>query len=76
MSERRVVVRFQIDWLILLAIVFVAFKATGLIDWSWWWVLAPVWIPLALAVGTLGTFYVFWTVHRRRLLRTQKGWQK
>lgn len=28
-------------------IVFLILKLTGLIDWSWWWVLAPFWIPIA-----------------------------
>lgn len=31
-----------------LAIVFITLKLTGFIDWSWWWVLAPLWGPLAL----------------------------
>ena len=32
----------------LLAILFVALKLTGVIAWSWWWVLAPVWIPAVI----------------------------
>jgi uncharacterized protein (DUF983 family) len=28
----------------LLAIVFIVLKLTGVIDWSWVWVLAPIWI--------------------------------
>ena len=31
-----------------LTIIFVVLKLTGLITWSWVWVLAPLWIPLAL----------------------------
>jgi hypothetical protein len=31
-----------------LLIVFIVLKLTGLINWSWLWVLAPFWIPLAL----------------------------
>ena len=27
----------------LLAITFIVLKLTNVIDWSWWWVLAPVW---------------------------------
>jgi hypothetical protein len=23
-------------------------KLTGDIDWSWWWVTSPLWIPVAL----------------------------
>lgn len=34
----------------LLGIVFVVLKLTGFITWSWWWVTAPFWGPLALAL--------------------------
>lgn len=33
-----------------LAIVFITLKLLKVIDWSWVWVLAPVWIPAALVV--------------------------
>jgi hypothetical protein len=29
----------------LLAVLFIGLKLTGYIDWSWWWVLAPIWGP-------------------------------
>jgi len=32
----------------LLTVAFVVLKLTGFIDWSWWWVLAPAWIPAAV----------------------------
>jgi hypothetical protein len=32
----------------LLAIVFITLKLCGVITWSWWWVLAPLWGPLLL----------------------------
>ena len=32
----------------ILCIVFVVLKLTKVISWSWWWVLSPVWIPVAL----------------------------
>lgn len=31
-----------------LTIVFIVLKLTGQIDWSWWMVLSPLWLPLAL----------------------------
>lgn len=31
----------------LFTILFMYLKLTGKIDWSWWWVFAPYWIPLA-----------------------------
>lgn len=30
----------------LLAIVFITLKLTHFIDWSWFWVLAPIWVPM------------------------------
>lgn len=34
----------------LLAIVFIVLKLTKVIDWSWWWVTCPLWIPVAIFV--------------------------
>lgn len=36
--------------LTLLLILFIGLKLTGYIDWSWWWVLSPIWVPLALII--------------------------
>ena len=32
-----------------LGLLFIGLKLGAVIDWSWWWVLAPIWAPLALA---------------------------
>ena len=37
----------------LLTIVFITLKLTGHITWSWWWVLAPIWLPFCIVVGVL-----------------------
>lgn len=39
----------------LLAIVFITLKLTNVIAWSWWWVLLPLWGPVAfmLSLGVL-----------------------
>lgn len=34
----------------LLTIAFIVLKLCGVIEWSWLWVLAPLWIPLGLAI--------------------------
>lgn len=34
-----------------LFIVFLILKLTGNIDWSWWWVTAPLWLPFLVGVG-------------------------
>lgn len=36
-----------------LAILFIALKLMGYIAWSWWWVLAPIWIPFAFLGAVL-----------------------
>lgn len=38
----------------LLTIVFITLKLIGMISWSWLWVLAPIWIPIALVLGIMG----------------------
>lgn len=35
----------------LLAIVFITLKLTHVISWSWWWVLAPLWIGWGIMLG-------------------------
>lgn len=35
----------------LLAIVFITLKLCGVIQWSWWWVLSPLWVPVVIALG-------------------------
>lgn len=40
-----------------LTLVFVTLKLTNHIDWSWWWVLAPLWAPYAVL---LALFLILW----------------
>ena len=46
----------------LLTIVFIVLKLLGKIDWSWWWVLSPMWISILLVVATvvIGTTILVW----------------
>lgn len=37
----------------LLTIVFIVLKLTDYIDWSWWWVLSPLWFPLAAILSII-----------------------
>lgn len=39
-----------------LALMLIGLKLAQEIDWSWWWVLAPIWLPWTLA----GSWVVFW----------------
>lgn len=31
-----------------LTLIFITLKLVGTITWSWWWVLSPMWVPLAI----------------------------
>lgn len=35
---------------VVVATVFIILKLVGVINWSWWWVLSPLWIGLGVAV--------------------------
>lgn len=38
----------------LLLVAFIVLKLCRVIDWSWWWVLAPAWVPIAVTLVFLG----------------------
>ena len=42
----------------LLLVVFVVLKLIGVIEWSWVWVLSPLWVPLVLAVIVLAIILI------------------
>lgn len=42
-----------------LLLLFIALKLTGVIAWSWWWVLSPFWIPAAIAAIICIGFVIF-----------------
>ena len=42
----------------LLAILFITLKLTGVITWSWLWVLAPIWIPFVIIVFILASIVI------------------
>lgn len=48
-----------------LGIAFIVLKLCGIIDWSWWWVLAPIWIPAAVMVAVLLVGLIFLGAARR-----------
>lgn len=54
-----------------LCLILLYLKLTGQIAWSWWWVLSPLWVPLAVAsvvflVIALVTLFVFYVLDGKR----------
>lgn len=54
-------------------LIFMALKLIGIApvaNWSWWWVTAPLWIPVSVAVGILvvlaGILIVYDLIEDRR----------
>lgn len=46
----------------LLAILFIAFKLAHIINWSWVWVLAPIWVSFAVFILILILLFMIWFI--------------
>lgn len=61
MSDNNTVVVGGFPFVSILALIFITLKLVGTITWSWWWVLSPIWIPIAI-VGTIFLFAVIFAL--------------
>ncbi len=50
--------RSGIGFIGLLTVLFIGLKLTGFITWSWWWVLAPLWMAWALCIVFLAIVFL------------------
>ena len=57
-NEKTKVVYKGLPFTTILFIVFLVLKLTKTIDWSWWWVTAPLWLPTAIALGILAFIFL------------------
>ena len=62
MSDKTV--NYGINFSELLLIVFIVLKLTGVINWSWWWVLSPLWFSLGIVVIILIVLGIYWLVKK------------
>lgn len=56
----------------LLLVAFVVLKLCKVIDWSWWWVLSPIWIPLGV-VGIIAVSVVIYSAVSEQLKNGKRG---
>lgn len=56
-----------------LFVVFLVLKLTHVIDWSWWWITAPLWIPVVLV---LLVFLIKGWIVVRRARKAQSRFQQ
>lgn len=47
----------------LLTITFIVLKLCNVIAWSWWWVLAPLWIPVAVVILGLLFLLILYVIY-------------
>lgn len=59
-NENNTTVSGGIGFFGLLAVLFIGLKLTHYIDWSWWWVLSPIWLPIPLTLAILLVGWLFW----------------
>ena len=50
MKEKKEIKTVGLGFFEALTLLFVALKLTGVIAWSWLWVLSPLWLTFAVAV--------------------------
>lgn len=48
--KQKINIQTSPGFLPILGLIFIVLKLTGVITWSWWWVLAPIYIPLAICL--------------------------
>jgi hypothetical protein len=59
-----------------LLLIFIVLKLSGIITWSWLWVLSPLWIPFALSFSIIFTIvlsFILFTIFLY-LFDTYKGY--
>ena len=49
-----------------LTLIFVVLKLLKVIDWSWWWVLSPIWIDLGVPLLILAGVAIYITYKEKR----------
>ena len=56
----------------LLALAFIILKLCHVIDWSWWWVLSPIWISFGLCILIVAVVLILAAVTDRRVTVKRK----
>ncbi len=51
----------------LLTVAFIVLKLCDVINWSWWWILSPLWISAILVVAILILLGLGFILFRRKL---------
>lgn len=50
----------------ILFLIFMILKLCGVISWSWWWITAPIWIPVAIIFAGVIFVLTAAAIHKRQ----------
>lgn len=53
-NEKKVLVQGGTSLSSMLLVLFIALKLLKVIDWEWYWILSPIWIPIGLWILIIG----------------------
>ena len=71
-NQNSVSVNIGPGFLGILGLIFITLKLTDYIDWSWWWVLAPIWIPFALVAFVFVIVGIAWIAGAKFVIKRMK----
>ena len=57
-------INIDLGFFTVLTLIFITLKLCKVINWSWVWVLAPVWIPVGLIIFIIGIYIIVMKVKR------------
>ena len=60
----------------ILFVVFLVLKLTGVISWSWWWVTAPLWIPICLGLTIIIILIIARIIISKKKMRKHRDFKK
>lgn len=53
MNKNKININLGGEYMTLTFVALMVLKLCGVIDWSWWWVTAPIWGPIVIFIGFL-----------------------
>lgn len=75
-NEKNVNVNNSIGITTILFVVFLVLKLTGVISWSWWWVTAPLWIPICLGLTIIIILIIARIIISKKKMRKHRDFKK
>ena len=64
----------SLGFLEFLTLIFITLKLTGYIDWSWWWVLAPLWIQIGIFLFAFMVIVIYAATRKPTLSKQVKDY--